>query len=81
MGWTTGIKVLVMVGQEFSLLHAIQTGPGDHPAFFAMGTGCSFLRSKELEHETAYSLKVAPRSRKCGFMHPLPIQFLGIVLY
>jgi hypothetical protein len=29
-------------GQEFSLLHVIQTGSGAHPASYPMGTGGSF---------------------------------------
>jgi hypothetical protein len=34
-----GFGVRVPVGQEFSQLHAVQTGPGAHPASYAMGTG------------------------------------------
>jgi hypothetical protein len=33
-------------GQEFSLLHVVQTGPGTHPASYPMGTGGSFPRGK-----------------------------------
>jgi hypothetical protein len=30
-------------GQDFSLLHVVQTGSGAHPASYPMGTGGSFL--------------------------------------
>jgi hypothetical protein len=33
-------------GQEFSLLHVIQTGSGVHPTSYLMGTGGSFHRGK-----------------------------------
>jgi hypothetical protein len=32
--------------QNFSLLHVVQTGSGDHPASYPMGTGGSFLGAK-----------------------------------
>jgi hypothetical protein len=41
-----GAGVRVPVGQEFSLLHVVQTGSGAHPASYPMGTGGSFLASK-----------------------------------
>jgi hypothetical protein len=41
-----GVKVQVPVRQEFSLLHAVQTGSGVHPTSYTMGTGGSFLRGK-----------------------------------
>jgi hypothetical protein len=33
-------------GQEFSLLHVVQTGSGAHPASYPMGTGGSFPEGK-----------------------------------
>jgi hypothetical protein len=41
-----GVGVRVPVGEEFSLLHVVQTGSGAHPACYPMGTGGSFPRSK-----------------------------------
>jgi hypothetical protein len=41
-----GVRVQVPVGQEFSLLHVVQTGSGVHPTSYAMGTRGSFLRGK-----------------------------------
>jgi hypothetical protein len=41
-----GVGVWVPVGQEFSLLHVLQTGYGAHPASYPMGTGGSFPRGK-----------------------------------
>jgi hypothetical protein len=34
-----GVGVRVTVGQEFSLLHVVQTGSGVHPTSYTMGTG------------------------------------------
>jgi hypothetical protein len=41
-----GVGVRVPVGQEFSLLHVVQTGSGDYPASSPMGTGGSFPGGK-----------------------------------
>jgi hypothetical protein len=41
-----GVGVRVPVGQKFSLLHAVQTGSGAHPASYPMGTGGSFSGAK-----------------------------------
>jgi hypothetical protein len=37
-----GVVVGVLVRQEFSLLHVIQTGSWAYPAFYSMSTGSSF---------------------------------------
>jgi hypothetical protein len=40
MGWTTkGSELEPSWGQEFSLLHVVQTGFGVHSTSYAMGTG------------------------------------------
>jgi hypothetical protein len=45
--WTTeGSEFESRWGQEFSLLHVVQTGSGDHPASYTMGTGGYFPRDK-----------------------------------
>jgi hypothetical protein len=42
-GWTThGSEFQPRYGQEYSLLHVVQTGFGDHPDSYTMGTGGSF---------------------------------------
>jgi hypothetical protein len=47
MGWTTRKSEFVFQwGQEFSLLHIIQTSYGAHPASYPIGTGGSFPRGK-----------------------------------
>jgi hypothetical protein len=39
-GWTTeGSEFESRWGQEFSLLHVVQTGSGVHPTSYPMGTG------------------------------------------
>jgi hypothetical protein len=41
-----GVGVRVPVGQEFSILHVVQTGFGVHPTSYPMGTGGSFPGGK-----------------------------------
>jgi hypothetical protein len=41
-----GVGVGVLVKQEFSLLHVVQTGSGVHPTSYTMGTRGSFLGGK-----------------------------------
>jgi hypothetical protein len=49
-GWTTErSEFKSRYGQEFSLLHIIQTSSGAHPASYPMGTGGSFQRGKVAE--------------------------------
>jgi hypothetical protein len=49
-------------GQEFSLLHVIQTGSGVHPTFYPLGTWGSFLGVKwpgrEADHSPPTSAEV-----------------------
>jgi hypothetical protein len=45
-GLQDGVGVRVPVGQEFLLLHVVQTGSGVHPTSYTKGTGCSFLGGK-----------------------------------
>jgi hypothetical protein len=42
-GW---VRVRVPMGQEFSLLHVVQTGSEAHPTSYPMGTGGSFPGGK-----------------------------------
>jgi hypothetical protein len=37
--WDESIEVKSWLGQEFSILHIIQTGSGVHPASYTVGTG------------------------------------------
>jgi hypothetical protein len=47
MGWMTeGLEFKSRQGQEFSLLHAVQTGSGVHPTSYPIGTGGSFSGGK-----------------------------------
>jgi hypothetical protein len=41
-----GVGVRVSMGQEFFLLHVVQTGSRVHPISYTTGTGDSFLGSK-----------------------------------
>jgi hypothetical protein len=40
-GWTIESDFESREGQEFFLLHVVQTGSGAHPASYTMGTGGS----------------------------------------
>jgi hypothetical protein len=40
------VRVRVLVGSEFSLLHIVQTGSGAHPASYPMGTWALSLGGK-----------------------------------
>jgi hypothetical protein len=48
------------------------TGSGVHLTSYTMGTGGSFPGVKQPGREAATHLQRVPRSRKCGFIHPLP---------
>jgi hypothetical protein len=55
-GWTTeGSEFESQYGQEFSLLHVVQTGSGAHPASYSMGTGGSFPGVKRQGREADHS--------------------------
>jgi hypothetical protein len=46
-GWTTeGSEFESRYGQEFFLLHVVQTGSGVRPTSYPMGTGGSFPGAK-----------------------------------
>jgi hypothetical protein len=73
-GWTTKESEFESQwGQEFSLLHVVQTSSGAHLASCPMGTGvlfpcwCSGWGLKLTTH-----LQLVLRSRKLGSIHPLP---------
>jgi hypothetical protein len=55
--------------KNVSLLHIVQTSSGTHPASYPMGTGgkVASVWSWPLTHR-----QLVPRSRKWGFIHPLP---------
>jgi hypothetical protein len=47
MGWSTeGSELKCQYGQEFSLLHVVQTGSGVHSNSYPIGTGGSFPGGK-----------------------------------
>jgi hypothetical protein len=77
-----GVGVRVPVVQEFLLLRAVQTGSGDHPTSYTMGTGGSFLGGKSGRGvKLTAHLQLVPRSGKCGSIYTsLPICLLGVVL-
>jgi hypothetical protein len=50
-----GVGVWVLMGQEFALLHVVQTGSEAHPTSYPMGTGDSFPRVKRPGCEADHS--------------------------
>jgi hypothetical protein len=58
-------------GNNCSLLHSVQTGSGAHPAY-SMGTGASPRGQSRRGVKLTTHLRLVPRSRKRGFIHPLP---------
>jgi hypothetical protein len=55
-GWTTeGSEFESRQGQEFSLLHVVQTGSEVHTASYPMGTGALFPGEKRLGREADHS--------------------------
>jgi hypothetical protein len=54
--------LLLLLGQQLSLLHIVQTGSGAHPAFYPMGTTGSFpwvkRQGREAEHSPPANAEV-----------------------
>jgi hypothetical protein len=59
-------------GQNFSLLHSVQTGSGANPAFYPMRTGSFSVRVKRPGCEANHSPPSSPEIRNCGAIPPLP---------
>jgi hypothetical protein len=55
------------------LLHSAQTGSGAHPALFQWVPGALSPGIKPPGREADYSPPTSARSRKCGSLHPLPL--------
>jgi hypothetical protein len=58
MGWTAeGTELESQEGQDFSPLHAVQTGSGAHPASYPMGTGGGGVKrpGRQADHSPLYS--------------------------
>jgi hypothetical protein len=76
MGWTTeGSEFKSREGQEFSLLHVVQTSSGVHPTSYAMGTWDSFPEEKRREADHS-----PPNSAEVDLYIHSPIRLHGIVL-
>jgi hypothetical protein len=48
MGWMSAVQFLAEA-TDFSLLHSVQTGSGDHPSSYPKGTGASVPRNRVTE--------------------------------
>jgi hypothetical protein len=65
-------------GQEFLLLHVVQTGPGVHPTSYPMGTGGSFLGVKRPGREADHSLPTSAEVMKMRiYTSTLPYAFMA----
>jgi hypothetical protein len=59
-------------GQDFSLLHNVQTDSGAHPAFSPMGTGGDFPGAKWPGREADHSPPSNAEIKNDGVIPPLP---------
>jgi hypothetical protein len=59
-----GVGVRVPVGQEFSLLHVVQTGSGVHPTSYSMDSGGSFPGVKAAGCESDHSPPASAEVKK-----------------
>jgi hypothetical protein len=65
MGWTTeGSEFESRYGQEFSLLHVVQTGSGVHPTSYPTCIGGSFSGGKRLGREADHSPPTSTEVKK-----------------
>jgi hypothetical protein len=65
MGWTTeGSEFESRYGQEFSLLHFVQTCSEGHPASYLKATGVSFLGVMRQRHEADNSPPASAEVKK-----------------
>jgi hypothetical protein len=59
-----GVGVQFRYGQEFALLHVVQTGCGAHPTSYPMGTGTLSPGVKRQGREADYSPPVSAEVKK-----------------
>jgi hypothetical protein len=74
MNTGTVLCVGVLVGQDFSHLHIVQTGSGAHPAFYPMGTGGSFPGG-EADHSPPTSSEIKNTGIYTSTPTPTPPHF------
>jgi hypothetical protein len=82
-GWTTeGLEFESRWGQEFSLLHVVQTGSAVHSASYPMGTGGSFPWVKRPEREGDHSLSTSAEVKKTWVYTFTPLYaFMALYLF
>jgi hypothetical protein len=74
MGWMTkGSELESWWGQEFSLLHVIQTGSGAHSASYPMGTRGTFPRVKQPGREADHSSPTSSKVKKMWLYTSTPL--------
>jgi hypothetical protein len=75
-----GVRFLAGAG-NFSLNHPAQSGSGDHPASYPIGTRGSFLDVKRPGRETDHSPPSSAEAKECVelYLHS-PICYHGVVL-
>jgi hypothetical protein len=70
-GWTVdGSEFESRYGQEYCLLHRVQTGSGNYPASCTMGTGAFPRGVKKQGHEADYSHSSSSEFKNVG---PIPL--------
>jgi hypothetical protein len=79
-GWTTeGSEFESRQGQKFSVLLAVQTGPGIHTTSYTMGIGGSFPGLKRPGREVANSLPASAEVKKM-WIYTSTLRLHGVVL-
>jgi hypothetical protein len=66
-----GVGVRVLVGEDFSILHTVQTSSEAHPAFYPMGTGALSTGVKRPWREADNSPPTRAEVKKTWVYHPL----------
>jgi hypothetical protein len=81
-GWSTERSEFeCQWGQEFSLLHVVQTGSGVHPTSYTMGTGGSFPGAKRPGSEADHSPPTSAEVKKMWiYTSTPPIRLQDVVL-
>jgi hypothetical protein len=77
--WTTeGSEFKSWYGQEFSLVHVVQTGSGAHPVSYPMSPGGSFPEEKRQGREADHSPPTSVEVKKMWiYMFTPPYAFMA----
>jgi hypothetical protein len=70
-GWATGVEIQIPVGaRDFAVLNNVQTGCGDNPFSYTMGTGTVVPGLKRQGPEAVYSSPSSTEVKNNGATSP-----------